>query len=80
MADRFPTAAELRNLLVTLLAGATNQPEEHWEPLVGPLERRPLASRPATNWALKSAKGAHSEPIAQAVRIVRDEHPYVIWQ
>jgi len=80
MADRFPTAAELRSLLVTLLEGATEKPASHWERLVGTIERRALASNPGTNWALRSAKGAHSEPIAHAVRIVRDEHPYVSWR
>ena len=79
MADRFPTAAELRRLLVHLLEGATEKPASHWERLVGPIERRPLTANPRTNRAVTLKPGRQSKPVEHAVRVVRGEHPYVDW-
>jgi hypothetical protein len=73
-----PSAKELRALLITLLAGATGEPETRWGPLIGEVEKRSLAFGVASNWdVVITGTEAERETIATAVALVRVERPYV---
>ena len=52
-----PTAPELRTLLVTLLAGATDSPAARWEKLVLGIDQLSLAHFPRCNWRVRSGGG-----------------------
>lgn len=74
------TPDELRDLLATILAGAAGGDATAWLKLIGPVTRVHLAVSPATNWALSpTGTPAKRKVVAQAIGIVRAEHPYVLW-
>jgi len=74
-----PSPADLRNLIVHLLGGATDRPEKHWRKVVGEVEGLPLAFNVRCNWRV-SPKGsaADLEKVEAALEIVRKAHPYVV--
>lgn len=73
-------AADLRHLLVTILAGATDGDGARWDALVGAIERVDLTRSPHTNWTIVARGDAGDrEAIDRAVALVRGEHPYVRW-
>jgi hypothetical protein len=69
---------ELRALLVTIIAGATDGDEARWEKLVGPVDRLNIVFNIHSNWSVKVA-GTKEEcrVINRAIEIVRGEEPYV---
>lgn len=71
------TPAEVRELIVYLLAGATGRPERHWRKVVGEVEELPLAYNIKCNWRV-SPKGSAEDiaAVQTAVDLVRTEHPY----
>jgi hypothetical protein len=76
-----PSEQELRRLLATILAGATEKAETYWTGKLGPIRPVALSLSPATNWRVGVA-GAWPDDeraINQAVALVRAEHPYVSW-
>jgi hypothetical protein len=77
MADT-PTADALRSLLVTLLAGATEEPADEWDARLGELVRVDLTRSPASNWTV-AAKGADAQAVEAVVALVRPEMLYVRW-
>lgn len=77
MPDANPTAAELRSLIVEILAGATERPADEWERVVGAIDVVPVWSSPRSNWTLE-ATGSTADRLAidKAIEIVRGAHPY----
>ena len=72
------TPAELRDLLVTVIAGVAGGDEQRWRAAVGPVEKLPIAFHARSNWRVKpSGDQAERGVIARAVEIVRAAHPYV---
>jgi hypothetical protein len=71
--------AELRDLIVHLLAGATGKPEKHWRKVVGDVEGLPLAFNIKCNWRV-TPKGSAADlgAVEAALDIVRKAHPYVV--
>jgi hypothetical protein len=76
-----PTEQELRQILATILAGATGKAEAYWNKRLGVIAPVALSLSPATNWrvALAGAWPDDERAINQAVALVRGEHPYVSW-
>lgn len=82
MSVRLLSAADLRKLLVTMLAGATNGDEERWGALLGKSIRVNIANSPKTNWRISPAPECRlpdRTAIVRAIDLVRAEHPYVRW-
>ena len=72
------TPDQLRELLVTLLSGATGKPAAHWRSALGEVEMLPLATNVLSNWRISPKAGKRDlAAIAQAVELVRAQHPYV---
>jgi hypothetical protein len=72
------TPAELRDLLVTVIAGAAGGDEQQWRDAVGPVEKLPIATNARSNWRVKpTGDQAKRGVIARAFEIVRAAHPYV---
>jgi hypothetical protein len=72
------TTFELRTLLATMLAGAADGGEDHWRLLIGDIAVLPLAMNPHSNWAVQVRGNAKERAaIEEAVRLVREEHPFV---
>jgi hypothetical protein len=73
-----PTPIELRAMLVTVIAGASETPTGQWEPLIGPVEVLSLAYHPRSNWRVEvSGTDDDRRWIDAAIELVRAEHPYV---
>ncbi len=72
------TPAQLRDLLVTVIAGVKEEPEAKWRKIVGDVEKLPLAYNVQSNWRVTPAgTPAQRKVVEQCVDIVRGEHPYV---
>ncbi len=71
----------LRQILATILAGATGKAETYWSGHLGTLRPVPLTTDPKSNWKLTDSTGSASDTraILKAVDIVRYEHPYIRW-
>ena len=69
---------ELRNLLVTMLAGAAGGTEDDWYDRVGLVEVLPIWKHPRCNWRVEF-EGTADERHAfdRAVEILLEVHPYV---
>jgi hypothetical protein len=76
-----PTENQLRQLLATILAGATGKAETVWAAKLGTLRPVPPTTDPRSNWKLTGSMGSVGDikAIEKAVDIVRAEHPYVNW-
>jgi hypothetical protein len=76
-----PTVDELRNLLVTILAGATGVPEGEWDRCLGELVRVDLTRSPTSNWTTRRIKKINCDRTVfrTAVALAQREHPYVRW-
>ena len=73
------TPAELVDMLVTMLDGATSKPEAHWRERIEP-KWTPLALSPHSNWKIEATGTLNDkDAIARAVEIVKESHPYVRW-
>jgi hypothetical protein len=74
-----PTAAELRDALAEMLAGAAGGAVEIWRKAIGEVEMLSLAFDPRSNWRVTpTGTKAQQAAIASAVEIVREAHPYVM--
>ena len=72
------TPNELRELLATLLEGAAGGEHDAWLRAIGPVEKLPTHFNLHCNWRVSpKGKSAERKAIAQAVELVRQEHPYV---
>ena len=76
-----PTEKELRQILATILAGATGKAETHWKAKLGTLRQVPPTTDPCSNWKLIDVGGSPNDQqaIETAAFLVRGEHPYVNW-
>jgi hypothetical protein len=76
-----PTADQLRQVLVSVLAGATGLPEARWDVCLGELVRNDLPGSRQANWRLprRRTQGADGRIIRTAVALVQADHPYVAW-
>ena len=72
------TSIEPRQLLVTMLAGAAGGTEARWSEAVGDVRWLPLSMAPRSNWRLQpNGTPPERHAIEAAVKIVREQHPYV---
>ena len=71
-------SADLRDLLVTVIAGVKGEPEAKWRKIVGEVEGLPAWRYPAWNWRVHP-KGTKAQiaVVEQCVDIVKAEHPLV---
>ena len=73
------TPAEMLALLATVLAGATDEPAEHWQAKIGAVEKLPLAINVRCNWTIAPTGSKRElEAIGKAAEVVRAEYPYVV--
>ncbi len=74
--DRQPTTpAEIKSLLVTILANATDSSPERWQDLIQ-VELRDGPVEPHPNWGVAPQGNAEERTaICRAVCLVRDEFP-----
>ena len=73
------TPAELVDLLVTMLAGATSKPEAHWRDRIE-IKWTSLALNPHSNWKIEATGTlTDKDAIARAVELLREAEPYVRW-
>lgn len=72
-----PTPEELREMLVTMLAGAAGGSEDRWRQVVGSVAKRSLMQSIQTNWSIEP-RGSNDEleVVERAVEIVRSAYPY----
>jgi hypothetical protein len=69
------TPAEIKSLLVTILADATQSAPERWQDLIE-VELRPCPGAPHPNWGVAPQGNAEERTaICRAVCLVRDEFP-----
>lgn len=69
---------QLRDLLVTVIAGVKSEPEAKWRKIVGDVEKLSLAWNVQSNWRVTpTGTAAQRKVVEQCVDIVRAEHPYV---
>lgn len=72
------TPIELRHLLVTMLTGAAGGTEARWSEAIGVVRWLPLSMAPRSNWRVEpSGTAAERLAIDAAVKLVREQHPYV---
>lgn len=72
------TPDQLRDLLATLLEGAAGGERDAWLRAIGPIEKLPTHLNLHCNWSVNpSGSTGERDAIAEAVRLVRAEHPYV---
>lgn len=76
-----PTEKALRQILVTVLAGATGKADSYWKDKLGTLRPVSPTLDPRSNWKLTDATGttADRRAIDRAVDLIRGEHPYLEW-
>jgi hypothetical protein len=76
-----PTENHLRQILATILAGATSRTETYWNGKIGTIRPVPPTTDPRSNWRLTDSTGtaADTQAIEKAVALVQAEHPYVSW-
>jgi hypothetical protein len=71
------TAAEIHNLLVTILVGAAGGDPERWRELIGEMFVFSLATHPTCNWrVVPSGTPAEVAAINMAVELVRQDNPH----
>ena len=72
------SAAELKTLLVTILAGATDGNEGRWRDLLGTPTLFPPATHPSSNWTFHPEGTVDDRnAVAAAIELVREQHPLV---
>lgn len=72
------TAADIRDLIVEVIAGATDTPAERWRKIVGDIECASIVTKPTGNWWVSpKGKAADVAIVRQAAGLVKAEHPYV---
>ena len=73
-----PTQSELAALLAHLLSGAAGGEESDWRDIIGPVHKLSIVDHVHSNWeVIPGGTGKQRAAIAQAVLVVRAEHPYV---
>uniref|UniRef100_UPI0035C9F4E4 hypothetical protein n=1 Tax=uncultured Sphingomonas sp. TaxID=158754 RepID=UPI0035C9F4E4 len=78
MSATVPTAAELRDTLAHILAGAAGGTEEEWRAAIGEIEKLPTWANIRSNWAVHPTGSAKQlAAIEKAVEVVRAAQPYV---
>lgn len=72
------TAGELRNLLVTALAGALGGGRARWRRAVADIKVYPVETHPHCNWEVRAAGSAREiAEVERAVDRLRADHPFV---
>lgn len=72
------TASELRNLLVTALAGALGGGRTRWRRAVADIKVYPVETHPHCNWEVRAAGSAREiAEVERAVDRLRADHPLV---
>jgi hypothetical protein len=72
------TAGELRNLLVTTLAGTRGGGRAHWRRAVADIKVYPVETHPHCNWEVRAAGSAREiAEVERAVDRLRADHPFV---
>jgi hypothetical protein len=72
------TAGELRNLLVTVLAGALGGGRARWRKAVADIKVYPVQTHPHCNWEVRAAGSAREiAEVERAVDRLRADHPFV---
>lgn len=74
----FCSAAEIADLLATVIQGVAGGTKAGWRKAIGPVERLPTWQYVRFNWRVSpTGSPAQRETIESAVQIVRPEHPYI---
>lgn len=82
MTWRDPSPDALRQLLVTMLAGAVGETKAHWDTRLSNVLPLDLSRNPGANWTVKAVRGAsvtERDALERAVELAKAEHPYVRW-
>ncbi|USU06903.1 hypothetical protein NF699_09660 [Sphingomonadaceae bacterium OTU29LAMAA1] len=78
MAQRVPTTDEVRGVLASVLAGATDGKVSGWHAKVGPVVRLPCDPLALFNWdVMPVCDEVEKLAVAEAVKLVRAKHPFV---
>lgn len=74
-----PTAADIADTLVEMLAGAAGGDPEDWRKAIGKITQLPAIVDIHSNWRVTPAgTAAQKRAIAKAVDLVREANPYIV--
>lgn len=72
------TTSELRNLLVTMLAGARGGGRARWRRAVTDIKVYPIETHPHCNWEVRAGGSAGDiAAVERAVDRMRADHPFI---